>query len=196
MPPSLLPSEYPAYMRALSTQTEQRVWFTLMTLDHTVLRAIHPVALDGQVDFNDDDSADVLRRLQVGFYDPDHALRLDSDAPTDGVAGANRLIKATVAHKVEELGRWVPVDCFTGRPSVIARDGAKVTIQAQDKSCLFLRNRKTDTIKKGERVVTAIRNRLAHPGDKNADLHRVLEEAARESHQLATIATEVARDLA
>lgn len=166
MPSGLLPSEMPAYLRGLNSQAAQRVTFTLMKLDHTVLRDLRPVALDGQVDFNDDGSADVLRRLQAGFFDPDHALHLDADSPTDGVAGMNRLIRVTVSHLIEELGRWVSVPVFTGRPSVIARDGAKVMVQAQDKACLHLRNAPIDYISRNTPVIAAIHDGLYAAGER------------------------------
>lgn len=167
MPPSLAPAEYPAYLRALSTQTAQRVTFTLMQLDHTPLHYLDPVALDGQVDFADPDSDDqTLRTLQAGFYDPDHTLYLDTDAPTDGVAGMNRLIRATVSHYVPDLSRWVSVHAITARPAVIGRDGSRVTVQAHDKSCLHLRHAPSSTINKGTPIVKAIRDGLFAAGER------------------------------
>lgn len=166
LPPNLTMTELPTYLRSLNTLTTQRVRFTLMDLSHNVLRDIHPLALDGQVDFNDDDAADVVRTLQAGFFDPDHALELDTDAPTDGVAGMNRLVRVTVSHWVEPLDRWVSVSVFTGRPSVIGRDGEKVVLRAQDKACLHLRTAPADTIKKGTPVVKAIRDGLYAAGER------------------------------
>lgn len=167
MPHTLSPADYLTYLQALNTQTAQRVSFTLMQLDHTPLHYLDPVALDGQVDFADPDADDqTLRSMQAGFFDPDHALYLDTDAPTDGVAGMNRLIRATVSHRVDALDKWVSVHAFTGRPAVVGRDGSRVTLQVHDKSALHLRTVPTSTIDKNTNIVKAIHDGLYAAGER------------------------------
>lgn len=166
LPPDLHAADYPTYTAAMNTQTLQRTTFTWMDLAHTVLRDIHPIVLTGQVDFADDNAADVLTTLAAGFYDVDHALEVDSDSPSDGVAGMNRLIRATVSHYIDPLARWVSVPVFTGRPSVITRDGEQVTISAQDKACFHLRTVKAHKIDKGTPVIKAIHDGLYATGER------------------------------
>lgn len=165
-PPDLLAPQRAAYIRALHSQTAQVTTFSVLNLAHEIQRDIHPIALDGQVDLANDSEADILRTLQAGFFDPDHALRLDSDAPSAGVSGMNMLIRVTVSHYVDTLDRWVSTPLFTGRPSVIGRDGARVALQAQDKACLYLANCPGGKIRKGARVITAIHDVLYALGER------------------------------
>src|SRR4051812_8293389 len=159
-PPDLAAADRRTYIRALHGQTAQVTRFVVTDLAHRVIRDIRPIALDGQVDINNDSSADVLRTLQAGFFDPDHALQQDTNSASDGVTGMDRLFRVTVSHYIEPLGRFVATPVFMGRPSVIGRDGARVIVQAQDKSCIYLANCPGGIIKKGARVVKAIHDVL------------------------------------
>lgn len=166
-PPDLPTAQRPAYIRALHSQTAQVTTFTMLDLAHNVSRDLHPVALDGQVDINNDSEADVLRTMQAGFYDPDHVLHAGTDMPSDGSVAINMLVRATVSHYVDALGRWVSTPVFTGRPSVIGHEGgARWVLQAQDKACLYLVNCAGGKINKGTRVIQAITNVLRALGER------------------------------
>lgn len=164
-PPELTVAERPAYLRALNTHAEQRIDLHLMTLDHALISSLHPLALDGQVNYNSDGDATVARTLQAGFLDPDHSLNLDSDAPTDGMGGLHRLLQVRHSVWVDELDRWGTVDVFTGQPMVPKRDGDTITLECHDKSARHLRFAPPTTIRKGTPWITAIRQGLRAAGE-------------------------------
>lgn len=161
----------------------------LLTLAHTAVSTITPHALDGQVNYKDDDG--ILRGLQMGFDDPDHALHLDAESPTSGVAGMNRLIQVNTFTYVDALNDWVGVPTFTGRPSVIDRDGDTVTVEAQSKECLHMNTVGSYQLRKGANRVAGIRYILekngerrfrfpdSYPGKLAGDVHIGGEDPAR-----------------
>lgn len=152
-----------ATMRALAGNCLVTREVKLLDLSHRLISSVTPVALDGQVNFTDGDT--VSRTLQMGFLDPDRALVLDGNAPSEGVAGLNRLIQVTMHVYVTELGRWVGCDVFTGRPSQVDRDGDTVTVEAQGKEILHLRATAEYTIPKGTYRAAAIRKILTNAGE-------------------------------
>lgn len=167
IPPTLAQADYPVYLDAMNTYTAQRVDYLLMKRDHTPLSNLRPIALDGQVNFEDPDSDDTtLRTANFGMYDPDHQLRVDTDAPTDGMTGSNRLIRATVSNYIPALGRWVSVHAFTGVPDTISRNGLTVAMVLNDKSAFHLRTTPRDRIPPHSNVVKAIHDVLYQKGER------------------------------
>lgn len=165
MPPELTVAERPAYLRALNGHALQRVDFHLLNLDHALISSLHPLALDGQVNYNSDGDGTVARTLQAGFLDPDHSLNLDSDAPTDGMGGLHRLLRVRHSVWVDELDKWATTDIFTGQPMVPKRDGDTITLECHDKSARHLRFAPPTTIRKGTPWITAIRQGLRAAGE-------------------------------
>ena len=161
--PGFTAAEVAAYERALRTHAGVATTVQMMDLSHHLIASVTPVSLDGQVNVSENDG--VVRTLNMGFLDPDRALRLDGDVPSAGVAGMNRLIRVTQYVQVEELDRWLGVAVFTGRPSLLERDGDVVTVTAQSKECLHLHTVPGFTIRKGASVAGAIRYILAAAGE-------------------------------
>lgn len=160
----LTAAERTAYFAALRTDGEIVQEVRLLTLSHKIVSTVTPVALDGQVNYTGA-SRDVTRNLQIGFSDPDHALALDAESPSEGVAGMNRLIQVRTHVRVPALGRWVACGSFVGRPSVLSRDGDIVTIDAQSKECLHQRTIASGHIKKGSNYVSSIKYLLRLSGE-------------------------------
>lgn len=157
-------AETASYTRALLGGAPLYFRFLQMTLSHVVINTLDPMKIDGQINIVDGASDGVTRTLQMGFIDPDHALRLDSDTPTEGMGGLDRLVRVD-AFVYSDLGRWLSAPAFTGRPSVLSRDGDQVTVEAQGKECLHLNKVAPYSIAKGTNVVAAIRSILARNGE-------------------------------
>lgn len=168
MPYGLNTADWKTYLSELDGDSVARVEIHLMDLNHQHIANIKPIGLDGQV--NIDYSAEVDRTLQLGLLDPDHALHVDSAAPTDGAIGLNRLVQIRQGLDVKALGRTVWVESFTGRPSTIKRDGDTITLEAQGKECLHLRGVPHGTIPKGAYVVDVIRNGLLAAGETHISI--------------------------
>lgn len=163
--PGLTAADSAAYYAQLRTNTEIRIQIVQMDLSHKLISSLAPVALDGQVNIVDGASNSVTRTLQMGFLDPDHAMRLDSANVTDGLGGLDRLIQVRTFAFVESLDRWVGTRAGTFRPSRPARDGDQITLEAQDKSCLHLIGVDHWSIGEGVNTVNAIRRILAAQGE-------------------------------
>lgn len=139
--------------------------FLQMTLSHTVVNMLDPLKIDGQINIVDAASDGVAKTLQMGFIDPDHALRLDGDTPTEGMGGLDRLVRVDAFAYCADIDQWLSAPAFTGRPSVLSRDGDTVTVEAQSKECLHLNTVSPFTIAKNTNVVSAIRSILARNGE-------------------------------
>lgn len=155
-------AEVRAYKALLSESAIFDIDIRLLTLSGRYMTALRPVGIDGQINFLNED---INRTLQLGLFDPDHRLHLDSAAPTDGALGLNRLIQIRHGLYVPSLAKWIWVDAFTGRPSVVDRDGDSIVIEAQGKECRHLRGVPSATIPKGIPVVRAIREGLQAAGE-------------------------------
>lgn len=160
----LTATERKAYFAALGSDTQVVQEVRLLTLSHKLVATVTPVALDGQVNYTGA-SRGVTRTLQVGFSDPDHAIALDSESPSAGVAGMNRLIQVRTHVLVPALDRWVACGTFVGRPSVLSRDGDVVTVEADSKECLHMRTIAAGHIKKGSNYVGSIKYLLRLSGE-------------------------------
>lgn len=159
----LTTAEKQALARTLAGDCWVRREVTLRGLGHTLVSDISDLALDGQVNYTPGDG--VSRTLQMGFLDPDHSLRLDAEAPSQGVAGLNRLIRVTMSVYVPDFSQWYGVHAFTGRPSQVDRDGDTVTVEAQGKECLHLRTVSSNYLRKGTYLTNAIKHLLTIAGE-------------------------------
>lgn len=136
-----------------------------LTLSHDLVCEVSTQFLDGQINIVDGGGDGVTRTLQAGFSDPDHTLRLDSDSPSAGVGGLDRLIQVQTAVRAFGWSSWLTAPSFLGRPSSVARDGDSVTIEVQDKACLHLKGVSPYTIPKRTNTVEAIRSILVRNGE-------------------------------
>lgn len=162
--PGLNAADSNTYTQALHDHCDVRMQVRMLTLSHQLVSSIAPVQLDGQINVTQADSAGITKTLQMGFYDPDHALRLDSNAPTNGVGGSDRLIQIKTFVRTPQIG-WLGAPAITARPSVIGRDGDVVTVEAQGKEVLHLRDVWADEIGAGGYVVNAIKTILQRGGE-------------------------------
>lgn len=163
--PGLSVVDSETFLRALSEGCEVRHQVLNLDLSHNLVADIRPMSLDGQVNIVNAGEDGITRTLQMGFIDPDHALRLDSATPTAGFGGLDRLIHVRTFVKSAAMTGWLSAPTFTGRPSTVARDGDTVTIEAQDKACLHLKGVSAYTITKRSNVVDSIKSILTRNGE-------------------------------
>lgn len=163
--PGLSSADSESYTRALLNGTQIYFRFLQMTLSHVLVNTLDTMKIDGQINVVDGTTDGVTRTLQMGFLDPDHALRLDSDSPSSGMGGVDRLVQVATFAFCPDVNRWIGAYAFTGRPSVLSRNGDTVTVEAQDKSCLHRNKVGAYTIAKNTNVVAAIRSILARNGE-------------------------------
>jgi hypothetical protein len=154
---------------ALRTHRTIRVQLDVLDLDQVNLATVEENLLAGDVTV--DGSADVTRSLSVTLWDPEHRLRLDSDAPAAGALFADRMIRAWYGVRVPDVG-WVDVPVFTGPVTKLDRDDATVVVEAQGKESLALRiARDPITVPAGTPKVAAIRQILRErAGETKFDL--------------------------
>jgi hypothetical protein len=76
-----------------------------------------------------------------------------------------RLIHVRQGTWIPTLSKWLWVPTIVARPTVIDDSGDQLTIEAQDKSCLHLRNVPASTILKGRYIVDVIRDGLRAGGE-------------------------------
>lgn len=153
-----------AYTKAAGEDCDVRILVEQFDLSHNLLASLAPVQLDGQINVTGGETDTIARTLQMGFLDPDHTLVMDSDMPTDGVGGIDRLLRVSTYLR----GRdhiWLGAPAATMRPSAFARNGDTVTVEAQSKECLHLRLVSPYTIPKGTPHVAAIRRILELGGE-------------------------------
>lgn len=160
---ALTPTQRFAYQRALSEDCLVHTQVRMLTLSHTLVSNVSDLWDDGQVNINASDGAQKV--LSCGFRDPGHQLHLDAASPAAGVNSIDRLLQVTQFVLVRELGQWVSTDVVTARPTSVKRNAEMVTVEAQSKESLHLRNVPSYTIPKGTNVVTAIRRILTKSGE-------------------------------
>lgn len=112
-----------------------RVTVMLLTLTHGYISDLSDQLLDGQVSIDAD--AEITRSLSLQLYDPEHSLKIDSSAPSDGALFYDRMIRIVYSIKSEILPRWVDVPIFTGPITKMSRDGDKMNLECQGKESLL-----------------------------------------------------------
>ena len=139
-------------------------------MDGDVLSSIDQRIIDGQVNVATDADGPT-RSMSVTLYDPDHRLRLDSDAPTAGSLFADRMLRAWYGVKVPGVG-WVDAPVFTGPIMGVSRDDTTLNVECQGKDALALQPVwRTYTVEKGATKVDAIRRILRErAGETDFDL--------------------------
>lgn len=133
----LTTAQLQAYHRALCAPHSVRIMVSLCDLDEKPREAITPVVLSGQVTY--DVTSEVSRMLSMQFLDPRHQLNVDTEQPSDGALFLDRIVKVYYSVWVEQLGRHVTCQVFTGVPWKLTREGALVTVEAHGKERFALR---------------------------------------------------------
>lgn len=164
--PALSNADFNRYLDALGDHSLHRVSFTMMTLNHRIITSVRPLALDGQVNYHRG-AENWDRVLSASFLDPDHALGLDADAPTDGMGGTNRYLQVRHSVFVPALDQWVASHVITAWPGggVVKRDGDRMVVEAPDKMSRHMRHSTPGSIAGSRYVVVAIRELLELSGE-------------------------------
>jgi hypothetical protein len=123
------------FNQSLTTHHSVKITVQLLGLNHTYLANLSDQLLDGMVTI--DGSAEVSRTLTLELYDPDHSLKLDSSAPSDGALFYDRMIRVVYSVKSELLPRWVDVPVFCGPITKMSRTTEKINVEAQGKESLL-----------------------------------------------------------
>ena len=158
-----------AYLDTLATSHRVTWDYQVLDLDDRRVGGA-PAPADGQITV--DAAAEVTRTWSGALLDPDHRLRLDSDAPGAGAVFGDRLLRIrhtiTVPDPDARFGGPFPVTVtpFTGRMTKLDRDGDQVAIECQGLEVFGLTGCVPLTLSKGTRVVAAIekilRARMGH----------------------------------
>lgn len=171
-PGELRRAETRAFEAALTEPHTVRVRVSVLDLDGEHLDHLDAKLVDGQV--NVDADAEVIRSASLTLFDPDHALHLDSDSPSDGALFLDRMLRVTYGVWVADLGdgSWVDVPVFTGPIVKLDRDVDVINVECHDKSVLAQGQCwRPLTIRRGTRKVAAIRTILAErAGETRFDL--------------------------
>lgn len=122
------------FNQSLSTHHSVKVTVQVLGLNHAYIDDISDQLLDGQVSIDAD--AEVTRSLTLQLNDPEHSLKLDSTAPTDGALFYDRMIRIVYSVKSELLPRWVDVPIFCGPITGMSRTADVVNLEAQGKESL------------------------------------------------------------
>ncbi len=162
--PGLSAADSQKYVDTLMGTCDIRVVVEQLTLSHELMATLEPVQLDGQLNITGGETDTIVRTMQMGFLDPDHALQLDSDVASAGVGGIDRLLRVSTYAR-SGTSDWIGAAAATMRPSVISRNGDVVTLEAQSKEALHLRGVSPFTIPKGTPKIEAIRRILELGGE-------------------------------
>lgn len=123
------------FNQSLTTHHSVKITVMLLSLTHSYLSDLSGQLLDGQVSIDAD--AEITRSLTLQLYDPEHSLKIDSSAPSDGALFYDRMIRIVYSVKSELLPRWVDVPVFTGPISKMSRNADVLNIECQGKESLL-----------------------------------------------------------
>lgn len=166
LPLGLTKAEYASYMYSLFNGCEIDVTVHLLRTDHTLVKDITSIFLDGQVDvtaptYNSGD-IEVSRTAQLSFVDPGKTLGLDSSTPALGSFYFDRMIR--VIYSVRCSFDWVHVPVFTGPIVDVSRDGDVVDVDCQGKEYFALGSAWNALTLRGLKT-TAMRTLLRRTGE-------------------------------
>ena len=139
-----------AYHSRLLSSHDFDVFVDIMDLDEKVTGSA--VLLDGQV--NIEDGGLVRRKCSLSLSDPDGAL-------DDSLGWVSQLVRVRHVIDVPGYGEVTSVP-FIGAPSSLARSGAEVKIELQDKAALAIRGARPLKVDKGMKATGAIRQIMSY----------------------------------
>ena len=164
MPLGLTPTQQNTYVSYLWSNHDFALSVDVINLNHTPIRSVTGVTLDGQINLQRD--APVGRTATFNFYDPDHSLHLDADSPWEGAVYMDRMIRVRHTVTVPGVGQVTAVP-FVGPITKVARDGDVVAVECQDKACLALTGSPPVVAKKGMNAVDGIRRIMTLASGEN-----------------------------
>jgi hypothetical protein len=187
----LTAAERKAYQIALSQSHPMRVTVRVLDQDEQEigsLTAPESDILEGSV--NVDVAATVSRQLQLTILDEKGKLIWDRNNPAETALFADKFIAVERGDWVEELERWVDVPVFWGPVTRFEREHPVVRIEAMGKEYLLQPPQvlfHTITVKKGTKIVEAIKKLTRAMGERRFDLpeldnRKVKEELSVSKH--------------
>jgi hypothetical protein len=201
MPLGLTGAQYTAYVNTLFSNHDFAISVDVLKLDHTPIRSLTGVTLDGQVNIQRDSA--VARTATFSFDDPDHSLHLDADSPWEGAVYADRMIQVRHTITVPGVGAVTAVP-FVGPIVKVSRDGDTLNVECQDKTCLAITGTAPVTVKKGMNAVAAIRrimssaageNRFRLPSGINRNLQKAYSTGWHEDASPWAVCSRIAKQL-
>ena len=152
------------YLAALRGDCDVTTRVRVMDNLHRPISTVTGRARGGQV--NIDATVEVSRSLSgLELFDPDHALHVDSDSPSDGAVYADRFVQVTAVVRSPLLPAPASVDLFTGPLVKFEREGPKVKVEAQGKEYLTRTDCRPFTAQEGWRIVYAIQAIMSNCGE-------------------------------
>jgi hypothetical protein len=156
----------------LALRSSHQVYIAVWLLDgneDAIASLTQPASmvLSGQVLI--DASAEITRSLQLEVLDPRHRLFLSPSSPRATAIYPGKMIRVVRYDYVAGMGSYVACPVFWGPITRFEREGHIARIQAVGKESLNLVPRvmwESFTIKKGRKVVSAIRDVLTKAGEQ------------------------------
>jgi hypothetical protein len=180
-------AELQLFQRSLWTGYDLKVTVQILDLSHKYVADVSSMLISGQVNKSFWDI--VTSGATLELLDPDNQVGFDTLNPSEGAIYADRMIKITYSVKSEILPKWVDVPLFCGPVTKANRDDAILSIECQGKEALWVAPQMAwtaKTYKKGEKLVSAIRDLMATKGGEGK---LDLPEWARTLKKDATLTT-------
>lgn len=156
IPLGLTATQTAAYHRRLFSSHDYRIDLDILDLNENPVGSA--TFLDGQINLQTGEH--VRRTATLSISDPDGALDFTGASAWSGsTIWVDRLVRIRHTIAVPGVGirgDAVTVTCFVGPPSKIARQGAEVSVECQDKTALVTRGVSPYTVGKGANAVNAI----------------------------------------
>lgn len=133
----LTQAEMSAYLALLQTHHTIDIEIRLTDLSNNSLGDVSSMLLGGQVSI-DSTSDQTTRALTMELLDPNHKLKLDSDAPEDGSIFFTRQAEVIYAIRNPEKTMRFEVPIFCGPLTKVDRIGPVITLEGQGKEKLSM----------------------------------------------------------
>lgn len=153
----------------------------VLLLDHTYVGDVSRRLVDGQVDI--DMEAEVTRSLKMTILDPNHAIHLDSNSPSDGAMFVDRMIRVIYNVTSPDGSKSFDIPIFCGPITKLDRTGVYLAVEAQGKESMVIPTAwNAKTYKRGMRKTSVIFSLLYDRGERKLSI--------------PTISTTIPRDVA
>jgi hypothetical protein len=124
------------FNQSLITAYDLRVIVQVLDLNHRYVSDLSSMLVDGQVNLSYWDK--ITSTATLTLSDPDSQIGFDTQSPADGALYADRMLRIVYSVYSELLPKWVDVPIFCGPVTMVARDDALLSVEAQGKESLYL----------------------------------------------------------